>query len=95
MTYSPDELPWLTLWKNTAAVEDGYVTGIEPGTSSPANRRIERAAGRLPVLGPGETRHFHLDVRILTDSTEVKAVEESIRDLQSRQPTVFSSRTVR
>lgn len=95
MTYSPDELPWLTLWKNTAAVEDGYVTGIEPGTSSPANRRIERAAGRLPVLGPGETRRFHLDVRILTDSTEVKAVEESIRDLQSRQPIVFSSRTVR
>jgi len=95
LTYSPDELPWLTLWKNTAALEDGYVTGIEPGTSSPANRRIERVAGRLPVLGPGETRRFHLDVRILTDSTEVKAVEEAILDLQSRQPTVFSPRTVR
>jgi hypothetical protein len=95
LTYSPDELPWLTLWKNTAALEDGYVTGIEPGTSSPANRRLERAAGRLPVLGPGESRRFHLEVRILSESTEVQAVEEAIRTLQLRQPTVFSPRTVR
>jgi hypothetical protein len=95
LTYSPDELPWLTLWKNTAALEDGYVTGIEPGTSSPANRRLERAAGRLPVLGPGESRRFHLDVQIFTESTEVRAVEEAIRNLQLRRPTVFSPRTVR
>jgi hypothetical protein len=95
MTYSPDELPWLTLWKNTADLADGYVTGIEPGTSSPANRSVERAAGRLPILGPSEIRHFHLEVRILTNSTEVAAVEEVIQDLQKRQPTVFSSRTIR
>jgi hypothetical protein len=29
-------------WKNTASREDGYVTGLEPGTGFPFNRRIER-----------------------------------------------------
>src|SRR5262249_21177709 len=30
-----NELPCFTLWKNTAAVEDGYVTGLEPATNYP------------------------------------------------------------
>ncbi|MCP4170999.1 MAG: aldose 1-epimerase family protein, partial [Fuerstiella sp.] len=28
-------LPWLALWKNTQAEEDGYCTGLEPDTSFP------------------------------------------------------------
>ena len=45
---------------DTAAFEDGYVTGLEPGTSFPFNRSIERAAGRVPTLAPGESRSFTL-----------------------------------
>ena len=33
-----NELPYLTVWKNTAARKDGYVTGIEPATGFPFNR---------------------------------------------------------
>ena len=33
MTYALKELPYLTMWKNTGDVRDGYVTGIEPGTN--------------------------------------------------------------
>ena len=58
--WSVEELPYFTLWKNTAAFEDGYVTGLEPGTSFPFNRSIERAAGRVPTLAPGESRSFTL-----------------------------------
>jgi hypothetical protein len=28
--WNVSELPYLTIWKNTASEEDGYVTGIEP-----------------------------------------------------------------
>ena len=38
MTFSIKEPPFLTLWKNPVAVEDGYVTGLEPGTGLPRIR---------------------------------------------------------
>jgi len=58
------ELPYLTVWKNTAAKEDGYVTGIEPATGYPFNRKVERKYGRVPRLDTGETRTFTLDFGI-------------------------------
>src|SRR5262249_43433773 len=38
MSYRIDQLPFFTQWKNTTAVEEGYLTGLEPGTGFPANR---------------------------------------------------------
>ena len=35
MGFAVAELPYVTLWKNLTAVEEGYVTGLEPGTSFP------------------------------------------------------------
>ena len=58
------ELPYLTVWKNTASEEDGYVTGIEPATGYPFNRKIERKYGRVPRIAPGDTRSFTLDFGI-------------------------------
>ena len=58
------ELPYLTIWKNTASEEDGYVTGIEPATGYPFNRKVERKYGRVPRLAPGDTRSFTLDFGI-------------------------------
>jgi hypothetical protein len=46
------QLPYFTLWKNTAAVEDGYVTGLEPATCFPTFKAKERAAGRVVTLPP-------------------------------------------
>ncbi len=46
-------LPCFTVWKNTAAVEDGYVTGLEPATNYPNFRAFERKQGRVRVLPPG------------------------------------------
>jgi hypothetical protein len=65
MTYAIDQLPYFTLWKNTTCVGRGLCHWLEPGTSSPANRSIERKAGRVPKLRPNETRDFAIEVGIL------------------------------
>ena len=66
MGFALAELPYFTLWKNLTALEEGYVTGLEPGTGFPYTRRIEREAGRVPKLKPGETRRFSIDVGLHT-----------------------------
>lgn len=78
MRWSTQQLPYLTLWKNTAAVEDGYVTGIEPGTGYSYNRRIERASGRLQQLAPGETRRFRVEFEFLDNPAAVTAAAQAI-----------------
>ncbi|MCY2943599.1 MAG: aldose 1-epimerase family protein [Planctomycetota bacterium] len=65
------ELPFVTLWKNTAAEADGYVTGIEPGTNFPRPRKKEREKGRVPSLAPGAMRSFTLDFGFLSTKAEV------------------------
>jgi hypothetical protein len=82
LRWSMEELPYFTLWKNTAAMEDGYVTGLEPGTCYPYNRRVERAAGRLPVLAGGESRSFTVQFSAQTGAEEVQALLDEIAALQ-------------
>ncbi len=82
MSYSVRQLPYLTLWKNTNLPEEGYVTGIEPGTGFPHNRRIERKFGRVPKLGPGETRKFDIEVVIHEGRAQVRNVLDRISAIQ-------------
>ena len=92
MTWSIESLPYLTLWKNTAELADGYVTGIEPGSGYPFNRRIERHFGRVPVLRAGESQVFDLNYKFLeNESAVISAIEriEGIRD--GREAEVLSS----
>jgi len=51
--FNRNELPCFTVWKNTGALEDGYVTGLEPATNYPNFKSFERRQGRVPVLVPG------------------------------------------
>ena len=74
LRYDTHELPYLTLWKNMAALEDGYVTGIEPGTNYPNTRSIERKHGRVPILSPGESHYMTLDFALHIGATEVQQV---------------------
>ena len=82
MSFSVAQLPYLTLWKNTNALEEGYVTGIEPGTGFTYNRRVERQFGRVPKLRPGETRHFRIEVAIHEGRAEVRSVLDRISRIQ-------------
>lgn len=95
MTWSVDQLPYFTLWKNTTALEEGYVTGLEPGTSSPANRSIERQAGRLQKLKPGELRSFTLDVEVLAGRADVERTAAAIERLRAGRAPVISSGTIK
>ena len=82
VAWSTKELPYLTVWKNTADERDGYVTGIEPATGYPYNRSVERRSGRLQKLAPQETRTFTLQFGIHTDAESIAAQKKTITRLQ-------------
>jgi hypothetical protein len=87
--FSLDDFPCFTLWKNTAGMADGYVTGLEPATSYPTTRRFERSKGRVPVLAGGESRKTRLVVEVLDTSQAVEAAEAEILSIQdSAEPIV-------
>jgi hypothetical protein len=86
------ELPYLTIWKNTVAEADGYVTGLEPATGFPYNRKVEREAGRVPVLEPGASRSFTLDYHLHKDEESVKQVQQQIKAYQGIRPTTVENR---
>lgn len=95
MTYDTTQLPYFTLWKNTTATEEGYVTGLEPGTGFPANRSIERQAGRVPKLNPGESRSFSLAVAIQTGKEDVSRAAAAIQQLQAGRQTRVNPQPIR
>jgi len=78
IAFSVKELPFFTLWKNPVANEDGYVTGLEPGTGFPRNRSIEREFGRVPKLAPHQSRSFNIDFALHTDKDQVNAAADDI-----------------
>jgi galactose mutarotase-like enzyme len=85
------QLPCFTLWKNTGAVSDGYVTGLEPGTNYPNHRSFEERHNRVIRLKPGETRDFDLTIELHHDQAAVRAAEEHVAKLQgSAEPTIHS-----
>jgi Domain of unknown function (DUF4432) len=89
ITFLVRELPYLTQWKNTGAAADGYVTGIEPGTNFPYNRRVERQFGRVPRLAAGASRAFTLDFAIHHGEADVKRVADRIAAIQGgRKPQI-------
>ena len=60
--YNVKQLPVLTVWKNTDTKKQGYVTGLEPGTSYAYNTKYQRPLGLVPKIQPGETKTFDLTV---------------------------------
>lgn len=83
--YDTKTLPCLTLWKNTAAVEDGYVTGLEPATGFPNTRSFEEKQGRLVALASGESKRFRLQLEPIIDGQRVREVIQEI-EAQQQQP---------
>jgi hypothetical protein len=89
MTYAVKELPYLTLWKNTSAEADGYVTGLEPGINYPNSRRTERKAGRVPKLAAGGSHAMTLDIAIHTGRGQVDEMTRGIAGIQGdRKPII-------
>ncbi len=86
------QLPWFTQWKNTPTAQDGYVTGLEPGTNFPNPRSYEGTQSRVLKLKPGETVKFELGVEFHADAAGVKTAEAAIAKIQGdTKPKVFDT----
>jgi hypothetical protein len=91
LRFNLKELPCFTVWKNTGAEVDGYVTGLEPGTNFPNPKSVERAHGRVVMVPAGETYKTTTELSVLTTPQEVMQAEREIAGLiGDRKPTVHT-----
>jgi hypothetical protein len=79
--YSIAQLPAFTIWKNTAAEQDGYVTGLEPGTDYPNPRAFERKHGRVITLPAGGTHEARLAFGLVVGADEVAQLRSEVAAL--------------
>lgn len=87
--FNINELPFLTLWKNTDTEKQGYVTGIEPGTNYAYAAPIEREQNRIRQINAGQTVHFKVKYSALMNKQAVDTVKKAIADIQGKQETTF------
>jgi hypothetical protein len=89
LRYPLGQLPCFTLWKNTAGLREGYVTGLEPGSNYPNPRPFEEARGRVVTL-PANGRHVVETVLEALDGHDaVAGVEAEVARLQAVAPPVI------
>jgi len=92
VSFSRGELPYFTLWKNTADTKDGYVVGLEPGTNYPNRKRFERSQGRVVKLGPGDRYRAEVLLETHVGKTAVSRIEDEILKVQKQaQPKILTS----
>jgi outer membrane protein OmpA-like peptidoglycan-associated protein len=85
--FNIQQLPVFSLWKNTDTLGQGYVTGLEPGTSWAYNRSYQRALNRVPTIGPKEQRRFDITYTFLPDKAAVDRALQRVKTIQQQRPT--------
>jgi len=92
LVFNKKQLPWFSLWKDTAGEADGYVTGLEPGTNFPNPRSFETTKDRVVKLAPGQKQVFDVRVEIHGTAAEVSNAEAAVAKIQGgKQPKIFDS----
>ena len=84
--YNVKQLPVLTLWKNTDTKQQGYVTGIEPGTSYAYNTKYQRPLGLVPKLQPGQSQRFDLSYTLLRSKADTEQALADVAKIQGKEP---------
>ncbi len=87
--FDTQSLPFFNLWKNTVAVQDGYVTGFEPATGFPNPRSFEEKQGRLVELAGGQSEVFSWQIESLDDSSSIQHAISEVRALQRTECKVY------
>ena len=87
LAFNINELPVFSLWKNTDTMGQGYVTGLEPGTSWAYNRSYQRTLNRVPTIGPKEQRRFDITYTFLPDKAAVNQALQKVQTIQNQRPT--------
>ncbi len=83
ITYNVTKLPYFILWKNTGALSDGYVVGLEPATNFPNTRSFEAEQSRLIQIEPSDTASFRVSLEPLPDVEAVKKVSKKIEQIRA------------
>lgn len=87
VSFNVNQLPAFSLWKNTDTAGQGYVTGLEPGTSFSYNRKYQRALNLVPKIGPKETREFQLTYSLLAGKDKVDAELKKVEEIRNGRET--------
>ena len=87
LRYDTTSLPYFSLWKNPTAFEDGYVTGLEPGTNFPNPRSFEGDHKRFIPLAPGEQAQLGFTLELLDSEEAISARDQEIATLQKEGAT--------
>jgi hypothetical protein len=82
-------LPCLTVWKNTMAQEEGYVTGLEPATNYPNFKSFERKQGRVRALAPGATWTARWSIEVVDTPAAVVALQAEVATLQAQAKAIL------
>ncbi|MSU76711.1 MAG: DUF4432 family protein [Gemmataceae bacterium] len=84
LRFNRQELPCFTVWKNTGAVEDGFVTGIEPATNFPNFKSFERQQGRVVTLPAASHWEATWSIEVHDNAAGVTDTLAEIVSLQSQ-----------
>lgn len=84
LRFNRQELPCFTMWRNTGALEEGYVTGLEPATNFPNFKMFERQQGRVPMLAPGGKWECTWSIEVHDTPAGVAGVLAEVVSLQSQ-----------
>lgn len=76
--YETKGLPYFTQWKNTVSRNDGYVTGIEPGTGFPNPRSFEIEKGRVVQLESQQSVSFNLKLEGIANKERVAELAKQL-----------------
>ncbi|WP_122583143.1 aldose 1-epimerase family protein [Pseudomonas viridiflava] len=85
--FNTQQLPVFSLWKNTDTKGQGYVTGLEPGTSFSYNRRFQRPLNLVPTIEPKAQRQFQISYSLLADKGAVDKALGQIKTIQAGRDT--------
>jgi hypothetical protein len=83
LRWNRQELPCLTVWRNCGAIEDGYVTGLEPATNYPNFKSFERQQGRVRTLPAGGRWECSWGIEVFDTAASVGRVLAEIVALQA------------
>jgi len=81
VSFSVKELPCFTLWKNTSSLKEGYVVGLEPGTSYPNSKAFERKQERVVRLKLGENHRSEINFSVYASQAEVNRAKKRIEEI--------------
>jgi hypothetical protein len=88
LRWQREELPCFTVWKNTAAVEDGYVTGLEPALNYPNFKTFERQKGRMRTLPPGGRWECRWSLEVADTPAATATLLTEVACIQAQEPAV-------